>query len=73
MNDENEKFVEVPNTSEDASDFGPLKNYDASTIAISGTDWTVETILLQLKKGNIDLNPRFQRRDAWDDIVGGAN
>lgn len=31
-----------------------------------GTDWTVETILNQLKKGNIDLNPRYQRRNAWD-------
>lgn len=30
-----------------------------------GTDWTVETILNQLKKGNIDLNPRYQRRNAW--------
>ena len=28
-------------------------------------DWTVETILSQLKQGNIDLKPRFQRRDAW--------
>ena len=33
-----------------------------------GTDWTVETILNQLKKGNIDLNPRYQRRNAWNTI-----
>jgi len=32
---------------------------------VSGTDWTTETIVSQLKKGNIQLNPRFQRRDAW--------
>ena len=31
-----------------------------------GTDWTVETILNQLKKGNIELNPKYQRRNAWD-------
>ena len=31
-----------------------------------GTDWTVETVLNQLKKGNIDLNPRYQRRNLWD-------
>ena len=31
-----------------------------------GTDWTVETILNQLKKGNIDLNPSYQRRNAWN-------
>jgi hypothetical protein len=30
-----------------------------------GTDWTVETIIAQLKRGNIEINPRFQRRDAW--------
>jgi hypothetical protein len=29
------------------------------------TDWTVETVLSQLSKGNIGLNPAFQRRDAW--------
>lgn len=32
---------------------------------VSGTDWTTETIVSQLRRGNIDLNPRFQRRDAW--------
>jgi len=30
------------------------------------TDWTVETILSQMSRGNIDMNPRFQRRDAWN-------
>lgn len=30
-----------------------------------GTDWTTETVINQLKKGNIELNPSFQRRDAW--------
>ena len=32
---------------------------------IWGTDWTTETIAGQLIKGNIDLSPKFQRRDAW--------
>ncbi len=36
----------------------------ADTI-VSDSDWTTETILSQLKKGNILLNPTFQRRDAW--------
>jgi len=35
---------------------------------IWGTDWTTETIARQLEKGVIDLNPSFQRRDAWTDI-----
>jgi hypothetical protein len=37
-----------------------------SEIVVYGTDWTTETILTQLIRGNIELNPRFQRRDAWD-------
>lgn len=32
---------------------------------VSGSDWTVQTVLDQLERGNIQLNPRFQRRDAW--------
>jgi hypothetical protein len=28
------------------------------------TDWTVETVLTQLSRENIQLNPNFQRRDA---------
>ena len=35
-------------------------------IIVSGSDWTTETIFNQLVRQNIDLNPRFQRRDAWD-------
>lgn len=31
------------------------------------TDWTVETIFNQIEKGNINLDPKFQRREAWDD------
>lgn len=34
---------------------------------IWGTDWTTETINSQLLKKNIDLDPTFQRRDAWTD------
>jgi hypothetical protein len=30
-----------------------------------GTDWTAETIIRQIDKGIIQLNPKFQRRDAW--------
>lgn len=30
------------------------------------TDWTVETLFRQIDKGNINLDPQFQRREAWD-------
>ncbi len=33
-----------------------------------GTDWTTETIVNQLARQNIALEPRFQRRTAWSDI-----
>lgn len=36
--------------------------------ALTSTDWTAETILSQLHKNNIDLEPNFQRRSAWTDI-----
>lgn len=36
--------------------------------AVSSTDWTVETLVSQMRKGRIDLNPRFQRRNAWVDL-----
>lgn len=36
-----------------------------SEAVLYSTDWTVETILNQLRRGNIQLNPNFQRRDAW--------
>ena len=45
-------------------------NIDLSTFnqaVIWGTDWTTETMARQLEKGNIDLNPSFQRRDAWSE------
>ena len=50
---------------EDESDLSNnnIERYEEAVIW--GTDWTVETIVSQLEKENIDLNPKFQRRDAW--------
>ncbi|MEK9520682.1 DUF262 domain-containing protein [Streptomyces venezuelae] len=39
---------------------------DVTRAVVTDTDWTTETILSQLRRGNIQLNPKFQRRDAWD-------
>ena len=39
---------------------------EISEIIVAGNDWTTATILEQLVRYNIQLNPRFQRRDAWD-------
>ena len=43
-----------------------LDDFQTSAV-VTATDWTVETILSQLKRGNIELSPRFQRREAWVD------
>ncbi len=33
--------------------------------SIAARDWTVETLVNQMRKGRIDLSPTFQRRNAW--------
>lgn len=38
-----------------------------SDAVVTATDWTTETILQQLRRGNIELTPKFQRREAWTD------
>src|SRR5690348_13568738 len=38
-----------------------------SSLVVYSRDWTVETILRQIEQDNIDLNPGFQRRNAWND------
>jgi hypothetical protein len=63
---EETEFREASESSEDESDLGVVEKLDISSVAVSGTDWTTETVLSQLKKGNIELNPKFQRRDAWE-------
>jgi hypothetical protein len=40
---------------------------DKSALVVYSRDWTVETIVSQIKQKNIDLNPGFQRRNVWDD------
>lgn len=41
---------------------------EISGIVVAGTDWTTATIVDQIVRENIQLNPRFQRRDAWNII-----
>lgn len=46
----------------DAGELLAGKSYSA---IVTATDWTVETLISQLRKNNILLDPSFQRRDAW--------
>jgi hypothetical protein len=46
-----------------------LQTIDPSILGqavVFGTDWTAATLIDQLRRGNIKLDPIFQRRDAWD-------
>lgn len=53
----------VPDQGEDETDSDdPAAGFKA---AIGGKDWTVETLVSQMRKGRIDLEPSFQRRNAW--------
>ncbi len=44
-----------------------LSKSSISDAVLFNTDWTVETIFRQIAKGNINLDPKFQRREAWND------
>lgn len=62
-NDEAVEFVELPSEEEvevEADNQGRFQE-----AVLHATDWTTETIVSQLRRGNIVLNPSFQRRDAW--------
>lgn len=50
---------------EGEEDLASLNTATFSQAVVFSTDWTAETILLQLDKGNISLDPGYQRRDAW--------
>ncbi|MEQ8235305.1 MAG: DUF262 domain-containing protein [Syntrophomonadaceae bacterium] len=50
---------------ENEEDLVPQKLRTISQVTVTATDWTSETLLNQLIRGNIQLNPKFQRRDAW--------
>ncbi|EIX9614999.1 DUF262 domain-containing protein [Klebsiella pneumoniae] len=61
-----EHFFEYDEQAENEDDVELAAGTDFSAAVVSGTDWTTETIINQINKNNIQLNPDFQRRDAWD-------
>lgn len=59
MKEENDDFYQ---------DFDDIENTNENAnLIVYSRDWTVATILNQIEQGNIDLNPSFQRRNAWTD------
>lgn len=66
LNTEAREFIEDENQKENEEDIAQLDQLSFSSAVVSGNDWTTETLINQINKGNILLNPNFQRRDAWD-------
>lgn len=54
-----------PSSSESEEDV--TSELSATRASVSSADWTIETLVGQLRKKRIDLNPKFQRRAAWTD------
>ena len=50
---------------ESEEDVQPTKDQSREAVLFN-TDWTVETLYRQIEKSNINLDPKFQRREAWD-------
>ncbi|MGQ8841089.1 DUF262 domain-containing protein [Serratia sp. TSA_7] len=58
--------LEIPDDQqEDEDDLNKAISFKESVVM--NADWTIETIDSQINKGNINLQPSFQRRGAWDD------
>lgn len=65
--DTGSEYAVIP--SDQQEDEGDLKKVITFKDAVvMNADWTIETIDTQINKGNINLQPGFQRRAAWDDI-----
>lgn len=52
---------------ETESDLEDAPKLDYRKVVTAPTDWTVQTILTQLQNHSFELNPDFQRRNAWTD------
>lgn len=65
IGDPEDQVVLVEDQGEDESDLG--SDGAGFSAAIAAKDWTVETLVSQMRKGRIDLTPAFQRRNAWLD------
>ncbi len=66
--DENDDvFSEHDASAESEDDLVGVTANSLSNAVVWGTDWTAATIVDQLRRKTIALDPAFQRRDAWTD------
>src|SRR5262245_38677446 len=60
-------FDEGDSSAESEEDLTKVNSSLLSTAVVWGTDWTAATLVDQLRRKTISLDPAFQRRDAWTD------
>ncbi|MEK6615308.1 MAG: DUF262 domain-containing protein, partial [Bacteroidota bacterium] len=64
-----EQFLQTPEIGDENEDDLQVDFLNKLSEAVTwSTDWTVESIVSQLNKNIIDIDPKFQRRDAWSEI-----
>ncbi len=56
---------DIPNDQEDESDLEGLDSRETFEAVVGSSDWTTETVLNQIARSRLNLDPEFQRRDAW--------
>src|SRR6266851_1889242 len=54
-----------PDVTESEDDLQSIDPSMLGQAVVFGTDWTAATLIDQLRRENIRLDPIFQRRDAW--------
>ena len=54
-------------SAESEEDLTQVNSSSLSAAVVWGTDWTAATLVDQLRRKTIALDPAFQRRDAWTD------
>lgn len=65
--DDLDLFDQADAAAESEDDLTSVTAASLMSAVVWGTDWTAATIVDQLRRGTISLDPAFQRRDAWRD------
>lgn len=60
-----DSFDDQDVSAESEEDLSGLAPESLGSTVVWSTDWTAATIIDQLRRGTIALDPAFQRRDAW--------
>ena len=64
---EEDVYGEQDVSAESEDDITGVTAKSLGNAVVWGTDWTAATVVDQLRRGTISLDPAFQRRDAWTD------